>query len=77
MKTLLLIFALLFLVSCLKQESKGVPFSEDYVLIEFASKLEEDYHKFNVENPNTHGNAPTMTDEELNPHQVPGNHHEK
>lgn len=40
----LLIFSLLLVVSCARPPENS-QFSDDYVLIEFAAKLEEDYHQ--------------------------------
>lgn len=40
----LLIFSLVLLVSCARPP-ENPQFSDDYVLIEFAAKLEEDYHQ--------------------------------
>lgn len=48
MKSVLLI-SFLLLAACSKKNEDQAVYSEDYVLIEFASKLEEDYHKFNIE----------------------------
>lgn len=44
MKYLLLIFILLSTASCLKQTNSTQ--DDDYVLVEFAAKLEEDQEKF-------------------------------
>lgn len=41
MRTIFFILIILILASCSRQEQP----SDDYVLIEFASKLEEDYQK--------------------------------
>lgn len=46
---LLLIISFLLLGACSKRNEDQTVYSEDYVLIEFASKLEEDYNKFNTE----------------------------
>lgn len=42
MKILFFFLTFMMLLSC----SKKSKFSDDYILIEFASRLEEDYHKF-------------------------------
>lgn len=45
----LTLFVLFFIITgC--QNQKSDPANDDYVLVEFASKLEEDYSKLNPEN---------------------------
>ena len=44
-----------FCSGCSQKEATTQTFDEDYVLVEFASKLEEDFHKLN--------NLPTDFDE--------------
>lgn len=49
MKNILLIIIFLLFSSCAKRSKtfvhNGIEISEDYILVEFASKLEEDYHR--------------------------------
>lgn len=57
MKSLLFIAAVTMLVSCSpRKTADNEKFSEDYVLIEFASKLEEEYHRLH-NTPYTHEHA--------------------
>lgn len=53
----IILFSFLFsLISCTQRPKtfvhNGIEISEDYILVEFASKLEEDYHRLNLENEN-------------------------
>lgn len=40
-----LILCLILITSSCNKQKKSSEFSDDYVLIEFAARLEEDYHK--------------------------------
>ena len=57
-----IIFPLIFIILCSscsnKTERTASKIDDDYVLVEFASKLEEDFHKIN--------NQPSETNEDLN-----------
>ncbi len=45
---IILILTSLCLLACSKESyKKNIDYDEDYVLIEFAAKLEEDYHRLN------------------------------
>ena len=44
-----LIFMLFALTFACTKEPQTTDFSDDYVLIEFAARLEEDYHRFHPE----------------------------
>ena len=56
-----------FFSGCSQEATTTKVFDEDYVLVEFASKLEEDFHKIN--------NLPTDVDEIMKVNKAKTFHH--